>query len=48
MTKQQYLPDGVAVARLYVPKDAGEEADLAERLQQIDDALGKPSRRSSG
>jgi putative ATPase len=48
VTKQQYLPDGVAVLRLYVPKDEGEEADLAERLEQIDDALGKPSRRPPG
>ncbi len=37
---QQYLPDGIDVS-LYHPSDAGDEANLADRLRVIDEILGK-------
>ncbi len=42
---QQYLPDGVEGAILYVPKALGAERDLADRLEKIDRILGKAPRR---
>ena len=45
VVRQQYLPDE-AIARLtYTPQRRGEEAAIADRLEQIDHALGKPDRR---
>lgn len=38
---QQYLPDGHEDSILYQPKPVGAERDLAERLQKIDEILGK-------
>jgi putative ATPase len=41
---QQYLPDGVEGAMLYVPKTMGSERELAARLEKIDRILGKAGR----
>jgi putative ATPase len=38
---QQYLPDEIADAVVFRPGDRGEEVDLGERLDVIDDAMGK-------
>jgi putative ATPase len=38
---QQYLPDELAGAEYYRPSDHGAEAALAERLQRIDELLGR-------
>ncbi len=45
---QQYMPDGLEDDLLYRPKPIGEEADLAERLDRIDQILGKRGRRRTG
>ncbi len=44
IVRQQYLPDGVSDAVLFHPTREGEEAELADRLKQIDKDLGKPPR----
>jgi putative ATPase len=41
---QQYLPDEATGAVAFRPKRLGEEADLADRLDIIDEVLGKPDR----
>lgn len=41
---QQYLPDGVEDAVVYVPKPVGLESELLERLEKIDKILGKRRR----
>lgn len=41
---QQYLPDPAARSILFRPTNQGDEAALAERLKQSDEALGKPPR----
>ena len=38
---QQYLPDELAEARYYTPTDHGNEAGMAERMQTIDELLGR-------
>lgn len=42
---QQYLPDEVTDAVLYLPNDRGEEGELSRRLEEIDARLGKRPRR---
>jgi putative ATPase len=42
---QQYLPDGVTEATVYLAGTHGEEAELGERLTRIDRRLGKPKRK---
>ena len=44
VTAQQYLPDEATGAVAYRPKHLGEEARLADRLRDIDAALGKADR----
>jgi putative ATPase len=44
ITAQQYLPDETTGALVYRPKRLGEEARLADRLCDIDAALGKTDR----
>nr|WP_328823839.1 replication-associated recombination protein A [Microlunatus kandeliicorticis] len=41
---QQYLPDELADARYYQPTDHGAEARLGERLQRIEELLGRERR----
>jgi len=41
---QEYLPDGVNAARLYVPKMHGAESEVADRLDAADAVLGKAPR----
>ena len=41
LAPQQYFPDGVPSQALYVPGHEGDEADLAERLERIDEVLGR-------
>ncbi len=43
---QQYLPDEAADALLYNPTQRGDEAEVADRLLAIDEALGKKGRGS--
>ena len=38
---QQYFPDGVPPAPVYRPGDRGEEAAIKDRLEQIDEILGR-------
>ena len=45
LAPQQYLPDGAADRILYRPSRIGDEAEVADRLDQIDDVMGKPSRK---
>ncbi len=42
---QQYLPDAAADRTLFRPGSQGEEAELAERLGEIDRRMGRPPRR---
>ena len=39
---QQYLPDELADARYYVPTDHGNEAGMADRMDTLDELLGRP------
>jgi putative ATPase len=41
---QQYLPDDAADTVMYLPKRLGAERELADRLDRIDQALGKKGR----
>ena len=41
---QQYLPDGLEDALVYVPRSVGSESDLKDRLDKIDKILGKRRR----
>jgi len=45
ITPQQYLPDEATRTFAFQPKRLGEEARLADRLRDIDEALGKSGRR---
>lgn len=45
LVPQQYLPDEAAGAILYRPTRSGAEADIAERLAEIDDRMGRQPRR---
>ncbi len=47
VAEQQYLPDDLADAVYYRPTDHGNEAQIAERVQLLDDLLGR-RRRDSG
>ena len=38
---QQYLPDELQGARYYVPTDHGNEAGMAERMDTLDELLGR-------
>jgi putative ATPase len=38
---QQYFPDGVPPAPVYRPGDRGDEAAISERLEEIDEILGR-------
>ena len=38
---QQYLPDELAGAQYYTPTDHGNEAGMAERMQTLDELLGR-------
>ena len=42
---QQYLPDGLEDVTVFTPRHIGDERDLAERLDRIDEILGKRERR---
>jgi putative ATPase len=44
VVSQQYLPDGMEDAVVYVPKPVGLESELLERLEKIDKILGKRRR----
>ena len=44
IVRQQYLPDGAADKVLFRPTLEGAEAELWERLKEIDEELGKPPR----
>ena len=41
---QQYLPDGVERAILYRPRSGGDETGIRQRLEYIDEVLGKTPR----
>ncbi len=41
VARQQYLPDELVAARYYEPTDHGNEAQIAERLQVIEQLLGR-------
>jgi replication-associated recombination protein RarA len=38
---QQYFPDGVPPQAVYRPGDLGDEAEIGERLGEIDRVLGR-------
>lgn len=44
VVEQQYLPDGLEEALVYVPKRVGSESELSDRLDRIDKILGKRER----
>jgi putative ATPase len=44
VVEQQYFPDGVPPAAFYRPGDQGREAEIAERLRQIDGILKREGR----
>ena len=44
VVEQQYLPDAAAGRVLFRPGERGEEAEMAERLRTIDEALGRTRR----
>jgi putative ATPase len=44
IVRQQYLPDGVTESILFRPGGEGREAELTERITEIDQKLGKESR----
>lgn len=44
LAPQDYLPEGVTGAIVFRPKRIGEEADVADGLEHIDEVRGKPSR----
>ena len=44
IARQQYLPDGITGAIFFHPSGEGREAELAERLEEIDATLGKSKR----
>ena len=44
LVPQQYLPDQVVGKTLYRPTRQGREADIADRLEEWDRALGRPAR----
>ncbi len=44
IVRQQYLPDGITEDIFFRPSGEGREAELAERLKEIDATLGKPRR----
>ena len=41
VVEQQYFPDGVPPRPLYLPGDLGDEAVVAQRLEEIDRVLGR-------
>jgi putative ATPase len=41
LVPQQYLPGGLEGEIVFVPKEIGQEEDLARRLRRIDEVLGK-------
>ena len=43
VAKQQYLPDELVDARYYEPTDHGHEATMRQRLEIINELLGKDS-----
>ena len=45
IVRQRYLPEGLTVDPIYRPTSQGDEADVAERLAEWDQALGRPNRR---
>jgi len=45
MVPQQYLPDAAAGRVLFRPGRAGDEAEVAKRVVEADDRLGRPPRR---
>jgi len=44
VVQQEYFPDGVPARALYRPGERGEESVIAERLDEIDDVLGRSGR----
>ena len=44
IVRQDYLPEAATENILFRPTDQGDEAELAERLKDYDEILGKPPR----
>ncbi len=44
LAPQRYLPGDIAEASIYLPVARGDEADLADRLDRIDETMGRPRR----